>query len=1091
MKLTKRSLWCIVYAIGALSSLVVAAPSAQAANASPHWSISSLALPTSFSATDNAFCEAFGQAQICDSYVLTATNVGGEQTSGSIVISDALPPGLKAVGIEGHDVETRQHLSCSVASLRCEYSEHVLPGDALIVKIEVEITSAKESVLNAAAVEGGNAVRTSTSEPLTVSTAIGEGEGSAAREVFGLADFGLEPHAVNGAPDEQAGDHLESLVTTFHIRSRIQTFSEGDKHFEPAQVTKDISVDLSPGFIGNPQAAAKCTETELTALNNENTLCPVASRVGRAMVYAEGRVAGTVAPQDVVSAVYNMVPDAGYPAQFGFTVFGKVVPLYANLVHTASGYVVRVTAPGIPRTLGVYGAAVTFFGDPQAADGDPSSSQAFFTNPGNCTSGPLSTRFETDSWAAPGQWSAIESVAYPQITGCNLLQFEPGIEMHPDVTQAEEPSGYEIKIKVPQSTNKFPVLATPYLKNVTMTLPAGMMLSAGAGDGLSGCAETGPNGIDMPGVAGHPNEAGEGEAIGPDGMAHLTRGHCPASSQIGTMQIVTPLLEKPLEGRVYVAQPPCGGTGPTECTAADAMSGRLFGIYLEAEGSGVVVKLKGSVSVSPTTGQVTARFTENPQVPFSEVSLHLKGGGRAPLANPRQCGEALLGADLTPWSSPITPDVSPSAAFPVSWDGGIAPCPATLPFAPTLTAGSVNTRAGAFGPLTLTLNRGDRQQDISSLQVHMPVGLLGMLSKVPLCEEPQASQGTCSEASEIGTTTVEAGSGPQPLGVQGRAYLTGPYGGAPFGLTIVVPAIAGPFNLGNVVVRSRISVDQNTSALTVTSDPLPQFRDGVPLRIQTLNVTVDRPGFIFNPTNCAAKQVTVTVDAEQGASANLSTPFAVEGCKNLPFKPTFKVSTSAKASKALGASLDVKVGSSAGQANIARVAVTLPKQLPARLTTLQHACPAAVFANNPATCDPASLVGMVKARSAVLPVVLRGPAYLVSHGGEAFPDLVVVLQGEGVRIDLTGKTKIAKGLTSSTFTSVPDAPIESFELQLPQGKFSALTSNVPSLCGQKLAMPTTFTGQNGTQFKQSTKIAVSGCPRAKPKKKAKKARRRA
>ncbi len=376
------------------------------------------------------------------------------------------------------------------------------------------------------------------------------------------------------------------------------------------------------------------------------------------------------------------------------------------------------------------------------------------------------------------------------------------------------------------------------------------------------------------------------------------------------------------------------------------------------------------------------------------------------------------------------------------------------------------------------------------MQVHTPVGLLGMLSKVPLCEEPQASQGTCSEASQLGTTSVEAGSGPQPLGVRGRVYLTGPDAGAPFGLSIVVPAIAGPFNFGNVVVRSRIDVDPSTSALTVTSDPLPQFRDGVPLRIQTLNVTVDKPGFMFNPTSCTAKQITATLEAEQGATVNVSTPFAVEGCKNLPFKPSFKVSTSAVTSKALGAGLDVKVTSSPGQANIARVAVSLPKQLPARLTTLQHACPAAVFASNPATCDPASLVGVVKARTPVLPVTLKGPAYLVSHGGAAFPDLVVVLQGEGVRIDLVGNTNISKGITSSTFASVPDAPIETFELQLPRGKHSALTSNVKSLCGQKLVMPTTFTAQSARQLKQSTKITVTGCPRAKPKKKAKAKRAR-
>jgi hypothetical protein len=369
----------------------------------------------------------------------------------------------------------------------------------------------------------------------------------------------------------------------------------------------------------------------------------------------------------------------------------------------------------------------------------------------------------------------------------------------------------------------------------------------------------------------------------------------------------------------------------------------------------------------------------------------------------------------------------------------------------------------------------------------MPVGLLGMISKVPLCEETAANQGTCEEKSNIGTVHVAAGSGSHPLWVTGKVYLTGPYNGAPFGLSIVVPAVAGPFNLGNVIVRSRIDIDPNTSAVTITSDPLSQFRDGVPLRIQTLNVTVEREGgFLFNPTHCTGMQVAATVQSAQGASSSLTSPVGLEGCAGLPFKPSFKVSTGAATSKALGASLDVKVTSGAGQANIAGVAVKLPKQLPARLTTIQHACLAATFASNPANCDPSSLVGVVTATTPVLPVKLIGPAYLVSHGGAAFPDLVVVLQGDGVRINLTGNINISKGITSSTFASVPDAPIESFELKLPRGPHSALTSNVRALCGQKLAMPTTITGQNGAQLKQTTKIAVTGCPKAKKRAPAKK-----
>ncbi len=788
-----------------------------------------------------------------------------------------------------------------------------------------------------------------------------------------------------------------------------------------------------------------------------------------------------------------MVAEPGYPAQFAFTFFGFPAPIYANLIHTAAGYRLRASIPGIPK-LTAEGAVISFFGDPNTANGEANNPNAFFTNASDCATGPLYAKVEADSWSDPGGWVSTESVAYPHITGCNLLQFAPTVEMHPEVTEAEAPSGFEIKIKAPQSPNQFPVLATPDLKNLTMALPEGMTASPSVADGLVGCAATGSEGINMPGSPLHPDEvASEGEEIGPDGMTHLVKGHCPLASQIGTVEIKTPVLEKPLEGHVYLAQPECGGEGPNKCTTADATNGRLFGLYLEAEGSGVVIKLGGKISANPTTGQLTARFTELPQQPVSEVTVRLKGGVRAPLANPRQCGQAVTNADFTPWSSPGTADALSSTQFPVDWNGNGEPCPAEVPFAPTLTAGSASATAGHSGPFSLTVGRADRMKDIKTLQVKLPSGLLGMLSSVALCAEPQANEGTCSEASEIGHVSVAVGSGAHPFVVNGgRVYLTTGYAGAPFGLSVVVPAVAGPFNLGHIVVRSAISVDPATAAITITSDPLPQFLDGIPLRLQTIQVNVDRPGFMFNPTNCSVRQITASFEAEQGGTAAASSHFAVEGCNSLPFKPTFSVSTRAKTTKKTGASLKVKVTSSAGQDNIGGVVATLPKALPARLTTLQQACPAATFAQNPAQCPAASNVGVAKAVSPVLNVPLSGPAYLVSHGGAAFPDLVLILQGQGVRLDLTGNTAIKKGITTSTFSSVPDAPISSFELTLPEGPHSALAATLSakakgSLCGSKLVMPTTLTAQNGAQIKQNTKITVTGCPKkaSKPKKKKK------
>jgi hypothetical protein len=607
-----------------------------------------------------------------------------------------------------------------------------------------------------------------------------------------------------------------------------------------------------------------------------------------------------------------------------------------------------------------------------------------------------------------------------------------------------------------------PVLAAPELQNASVTLPLGLSISPSAADGLQGCSDA------------------------QIALSSPEAGSCPLASQLGTVKITTPLLSEPVEGQLFLGTPHCD-----PCSNADASDGNMFRIFLQAQGAGVVIKKQGTIHVNTSTGQLTTTFEDNPQLPFNDLQLVFKGGLRAGLATPQGCGTFTTTSDLTPWSSPITPDATPSSPFSIDWDGNGAACPAA-PLTPGFNAGTSNPNAGQFSPFTLTFSREDREQDLSGIQVHMPPGLLGMLSSVALCGEPQADLGTCAPQSRIGSMTVAAGPGSHPFYEQGSIYLTGPYKGAPFGLSIVVPTVAGPFNLGNVVVRSQINVNAQSAALTVTSDPLPQILDGIPLRLRTANVTIERPGFIFNPTSCAQQQVTATISGAQGAQAPVSAPFAVSGCAGLHFGPKFTVAASGKTSRADGASLDAKIVYPAGaQSNIAKVKVELPKQLPSRLTTLQKACLAATFEANPAACPAASVIGIAKAITPVLPVPLTGPAYFVSHGGEAFPSLIIVLQGYGVRVDLTAATFISKkGITSSTFNTIPDVPVNSFELYLPEGKHSALGAN-GNLCTSSPLMPTSFIAQDGAQFKQDTKITVTGCPKAKQKKakKAKKASR--
>jgi hypothetical protein len=357
------------------------------------------------------------------------------------------------------------------------------------------------------------------------------------------------------------------------------------------------------------------------------------------------------------------------------------------------------------------------------------------------------------------------------------------------------------------------------------------------------------------------------------------------------------------------------------------------------------------------------------------------------------------------------------------------------------------------------------------------------------CPQANVNTNTCPPSSLVGHTTAVAGLGSQPVTIGGSLYLTEGYNGAPFGLLALTHAVVGPvyagrqtFNLGEIPVRSTINVDPLTAAVTInTTDPIPQFIKGAPAQLKELNVVVDRPEFQFNPTNCSPLTITGTLTGYEGTSSPLSQPLKVENCGNLHFNPGFSAEVQGQGSKPNGVGFKVITTSAGiGQGNIRKVFVALPKQLPSRLTTIQKACLAAVFEANPASCPEGSNIGSAHIVTPVLKNPLQGPAYLVSHGAAEFPDVEFVLQGEGLKLILDGKTDIKKGITYSRFESTPDAPFTRFETTLPAGPHSALTANVPeskkfNLCAEKLNMPTEITGQNGTLIKQTTHIKITGC----------------
>jgi hypothetical protein len=932
-----------------------------------------------------------------------------------------------------------------------------------------------------------------------------------------VEDYKLVPEEEGGAPSTQAGVHPFALTTVLSLNTNEAAAEAFEQ--QPAGMAKDLTFQLPPGLIGNPTPFAQCSDLQFTAQAPPSTQeqvhnsCEAKAAIGVALINYYVPNIQRFNTQTV--PVFNLKPLVGEPARFGFEIFGNRVYIDTS-VRSGSDYGVTATVSNITQIAGFLGSKVTLWGVPgdpahdhsrgwscteAEANGEPSvcpagvsSPPPFLSMPTSCT-GPLRSTVQADSWAQPHPSPAqlVEAPLFAEykiggLDGCNRLQFNPQVRVTPDGTAASSPSGLNVDVHVPQdSVLNAEGLAESNVKDITVALPEGVAVNPAGGDGLQACSEglVGFTGF------GEPEHVASFTATLPEPLQEGLN-FCANASKIGEVTIKSPLLPAGqfVKGFVYLA------------TQNENPFGSLIALYLIAKDpiSGTVVKLAGETKLTES-GQVIGTFKNNPQLAFEDAELHFFGGERAPLATPARCGPYTTNATFTPWSG--APPVDSTSTFNITTGPNGTPCPgASLPFSPSLTSGSTNISAGSFSPLTTTISREDGQQAMQSVTLHYPPGLSGLLAGVKLCPEAQANEGTCGPESLIGETTVSAGVGNDPVTVKGgRVYITEHYAGAPFGLSVVNPVKAGPFDLERdtsnpaqnpacdcVVVRAKIDVDPTTAALTVTTDPsgphaIPHLIDGIPVQIKKVNVLVNRPGFTFNPTNCNAQNLTGTIASSEGASSPVSVPFQVTNCAALKFSPKFSVSTSGRTSKANGASLTAKVAEPPGafgtQANITRVKVELPKQLPSRLTTLQKACTNAQFESNPAGCPAASIIGHAKVITPLLPVPLEGPAIFVSHGGEAFPSLIIVLQGYGVTIDLVGTTFINRaGITSTTFKTVPDTPFNTFELTLPQGRFSALAAN-GSLCTSKLVMPSEFNAQNGALIKQKTPISVTGCAKKK------------
>jgi hypothetical protein len=1086
---TRRGFSLRVYPALGLLTVVIASvfgagtTSAVAVTPTPAWRIESVPIATG------------------DEYQLRITNVGGAASNGEpITVTDTPPAGVTAYAGTSQEEEW----ACAPGgpgpgSIGCTthtYDSRVgafEQAPSLTVHVEGQPGVPAEGVVK---VEGGGAPTVEESTPTLLNPF--------SPLSFGLADFGSYLADQAGLPDTQAAGHPSSLTTSFDVVSAVNRASGNSENpTRSVQDVKDLVVDLPAGFVGDPQAAQLCPLNEIVT-GATSSGCPAASQVGWLSFDGSGNYGGEFISDGRQNIpVYNMVPEHGYPAEFGLVYARLPLLMYASVVGKEAATHVRVSIPGIPASqlVSFQGAVVTFFGDPAAQDGLLSSPVAFFTNPSDCSGKPLETSIHVDSWQTQGArnidgtpdffgagdgWQS-DTTTTPAVEGCGVLHFNPTLSLTPDLAQAGAPTGLTANLEVPQISDPS-IPGTPDVKNVVVTLPAGMALSPSAANGLDACS---PVQI---------------------GLENNDTPACPESSKIATVKVKTPLLAEELEGSVYLAQQ--GNAGPAQ--GANPF-GSLLALYIVVEGSGVVVKLPGKVEANQSTGQLTTTFSEDPQVPFSDFRLHFKSGPGAPLSNPPTCGIYTPESTLSAWSGQT---VQSNRSFEITQGENGAQCPSGGAFSPSFTAGTSNNQAAAFSPLSVTFSRQDSEQTLGAVSVTTPPGLLGLIKGVAQCLEAQANVGTCGPESLIGETTAVVGAGPDPYTVKGgQVYLTGPYNGGPFGLSVVVPTTAGPFTLtgnagfGKEVVRASIRINPSTAQITVLSNPLPSILEGIPLQIRTVNVTINRGGFTFNPSDCAASSVTGTISSTEGAGANVSSPFEAANCAALPFKPSLSISTAGKTSKEDGASLLVKIAAKPGEANVAKTDLQIPLGLPARLPTLNKACLAATFEANPAGCPEGSVIGMATVITPLLSAPLIGPVILVSHGGAAFPDVEIVLQGEGVEIVLDGHTNIKKGITYSNFEAVPDAPFSSFEANLGEGPHSIFTTEHPgqtNLCsptktltstrketkkvhGKRkkvtvkvtktvsatLVVPTKLVGQNGAVLTQNMNVGVSGCPKLK------------
>jgi hypothetical protein len=936
-------------------------------------------------------------------------------------------------------------------------------------------------------------------------------------EAFGInpsnfaADAFDAPFPGDGAPYRQAGGHPGDLRLAFDFNAGYRALERdpSETFLDPVGRVRTVRVTLPPGLIGNPEALPKCQPLDFLRTGqtaSEATGCPPDTQVGSLDVtLGNGTEPSAVEAVGGLGygynriAVYNLVPPRGTPIDLGFRV-GQFASghVYATL-DASRNYAIRAESPYISQTFPIRSVRTMQWGVPAdpvhdlfraqepvlGADGDPDERfpafgapftapvKPFFTNPSDCGVDNGGFLISADSWNDPGNFTApIETEEHLNVSGCDdeRIRFQPDIALQPTSRAAGGPTGLRVHLEVPQRDQtvddyeelyaehgSLHGIDTPPIKKAVVRMPEGMTLSTSAAQGLTGCsaAQIG---------------LGTNDPVG-----------CPDSSQYGELTLHTPLLpeDEPMRGYLYIAK------------QGDNPFGTFLALYLviEDQDRGLRVKIPGRVDLDPVTGQITTSFDELPQFPLSDMELSLKGGIRAGLVNPATCGAKQITATFYSWATPETP-ITKTSSYEVT-----QPCVNDLaerPFAPEMSAGTLSNAAGSFSSFVFRLTRTDDDQEFSQLQATLPPGLSAKIAGIAKCPEAgiaqaisrtaagdgalEVSNPSCPASSLIGSTDVGTGVGQALTYIPGKAYLAGPYRGAPLSLVVITPILAGPYDLGVVAVRTAIDLDSESAQASVKSDPFPQIYQGIPVRIRDIRVKIDRPETMLNPTSCDPMQITSRVTGVGGdlystaddSAADLSARFQAANCASLGFKPRLSFRLEGGTKRGDHPAFRAVLKGRPGDANIADTAVTLPRSAFLDQGHIRTVCTRAQFATE--SCPPGSVYGHAKAITPLLDEPLEGPVYLRSSS-HLLPDLVVALRGE-IEVDLVGRIDSRKGRIRSSFETVPDAPVTKFVLSM-QGAKKGLIQNSRDLCAHSYAAMVQMSGQNGKAHDFQGKVAVS------------------